>query len=452
MQPGTLGDDLEDPRLSRMYASMVARNFGGLWERFGIWLAINATKLLWMGVLGLVILLPLGWAAHTRGRFSLLKSHIRERISPPEAQPPRPGGQDVLMLQRALLEGGGMPEFVSATLLPGRGMNTLQITAYLPGKGEVPLLSAPSIAQAAVSMDGGGMDANGGASLRMGGAIEAPWAGRMYGTPSPEGSRILTQWRGRSLTLPVTTREPGRAASSDGGMLLAVPADSVSSSVMPDGGEAQAVFQPGTFGDRWPSQTEVSITILMSSHVLDLRVTAKNVGTEAEPFGLGWQPRFAIPSGDRSQVTLRMPGGVRMETRAEAGGVPTGRLLPVEGSSYDFTGRGGAKLGPGSLDEGFVHLRPAILDFGPAAEMRDPKSNYRLRITAMTPAIREMRVTSPAGSNYVVVAPQLNIDDPLGKEWPAGEDTGMVVLQPGQSVQWKVRLELFTTTTEGPSL
>jgi len=31
MQPGTLGDDLEDPRLSRMYASMVARNFGGLW-------------------------------------------------------------------------------------------------------------------------------------------------------------------------------------------------------------------------------------------------------------------------------------------------------------------------------------------------------------------------------------------------------------------------------------
>ncbi len=122
------------------------------------WTSLNATRLVWMAVLGLVIVLPLGWAAHTRGRFSLLKSHIREKISPAEVQPPKPGGQDALVLQRALLEGGGLPEFVSATLLPGRGLNTLQITAYLPGKGEVSLLSAPSVAQAAVSMDGHGPD------------------------------------------------------------------------------------------------------------------------------------------------------------------------------------------------------------------------------------------------------------------------------------------------------
>lgn len=448
---------MEDPRLSRMYASMVARNAGGLWERFGDWLGINATRLVWLFVLGLVIILPLGWAAHTRGRFGVLKSHIRERIAPQvEAQPPRPGGQDALVLQRALLEGGGMPEFVSATLLPGRGMNTLQITAYLPGKGEVPLLSAPSVAQAAVSMDGRGQDVNGGASLRMGGAIEAPWAGRIYGTPSPDGSQILTQWRGHSLSLPVMTNAGARAtpvsAASAGGLLLMVPSDSVTSSVMPDGGETQATFQPGSFGDRWLSKTEVTMTVLMSSHVLDLRVTAKNVGTEAEPFGIGWRPRFTIPSGDRSQATLRMPTGDRVEMRGGPGGVPTGKLLPVERTPYDFTPRGGAKLGAASLDESFVHLRPAILDFGPAAELRDPASNYRMRITAMTPAIREMRVTSPAGSKYVVIAPQLNYDDPFGKEWPTTEDTGLMVLQPGQSVQWKVRLELFTTTTEGPPL
>lgn len=443
---------MEDPRLSRMYASIVARNFGGLWERLCSWVSANATRLVWLVVLGLVIILPLGWAAHTRGRFGVLKSHIREKISPPEPQPPRPGGQDALVLQRVLLEGGGMPEFVSATLLPGRGMNTLQITAYLPGRGEVALLSAPGVAQAAVSMDGQGTDVNGGASLKMGGAIEAPWAGRIYGTPSPDGLRIFTQWRGRSLALPVTTQDAAGLAASAGGMLLKVSADSVNSSVMPDGGEAQAVFQPGSFGDRWPSQTEITMTILMSSHVLDLRVTAKNVGTEAEPFGMGWQPRFTIPSGDREQATLRMPAGDRVETRPASGGMPTGRLLPVGKTGFDFTARGGIKLGTGTLDESFVHLHPAILDFGPAAELRDPKSNYRLRITAMTPAIREMRVTSPAGANYVVIAPQLNFDDPLGKEWPREEDTGMVVLQPGQSVQWKVRLELFTMTTEGPPL
>ncbi|GAC1362339.1 MAG: hypothetical protein NVSMB3_10570 [Acidobacteriaceae bacterium] len=443
---------MEDPRLSRMYASIVARNVGGLWERFVDWISLNATRLVWMAVLGLVIILPLGWAAHTRGRFSLLKSHIREKISPPLAQAPRPGGQDALVLQRALLEGGGMPEFVSATLLPGRGLNTLQITAYLPGKGEVALLSAPSVAQAAVSMDGQGPDVNGGVSLRMGGAIEVPWAGRIYGTPSSDGTHVFTQWRGHSLTLPITTQGTGGAAASVGGMLLGMGADSLTTNVMPDGGEAQAFFDAGSFGDHWPGKTEVSMTVLLSSHVLDLRVTARNVGTEAAPVGIGWQPRLLVPSGDREQVTLRMPTGDRMEMQRGDGGAPTGRLLPVTGTPFDFTARGGARLGPGPFDEGFVHLRPAILDFGPAAELSDPKSNYRLRITAMTPGIREMRVSSPAGAKYVVIAPQLNYDDPLGKEWPMGENTGMVVLQPGQSVQWKVRLELFTTAAAGPTL
>ena len=442
---------MEDPRLSRMYASIVARGAGGLWERFSRWLSVNATRLVWLVVLGLVVVLPLGWAAHVRGRFSLLKSHIRERISAPETQPPRPGGQDALVLQRSLLEGGGMPEFVSATLLPGRGMNTLQITAYLPGQGEVSLLSSPGVPQAAASMSGEGQDANGGASLRMGGAVEVPWAGRIFGAPSPDGAEIFTQWHGRGLTLPVSMPGAGAETSSAGGLLLAAAADSMSSNVMPDGGEAQAVFQAGSFGDRWPSKTEVSMTVLLSSHVLDLRVTAKNVGTEAAPVGIGWAPRFVIPSGDRGQATLRMPTAERLERRGP-GGMPTGRMVQVEGTAFDFTARGGRTIGPGDLEESFAHLRPAILDFGPAAELRDPKSNYRLRITAMTPAIREMRVVSPAGSNYVVIAPQLNLDDPLGREWPTSEDTGMMVLQPGQSVQWKVRLELFATTTESMRL
>ena len=124
--------------------------------------------------------------------------------------------------------------------------------------------------------------------------------------------------------------------------------------------------------------------------------------------------------------------------------MPTGRLLPVDGTTFDFTARGGAKLGPADLDESFVHLRPAILDIGPAAELRDPESNYRLRITAMTPAIRRCRCLRLRARSTWSIAPQLNLDDPLGKEWPASEDTGMVVLQPGQSMQWKVRLELFT--------
>ena len=43
----------------------------------------------------------------------------------------------------------------------------------------------------------------------------------------------------------------------------------------------------------------------------------------------------------------------------------------------------------------------------------------------------------------VSIDPQFNYVDPFGHEWPKGEDTGLVELRPGQSVQWKVRLEIF---------
>jgi galactose mutarotase-like enzyme len=162
--------------------------------------------------------------------------------------------------------------------------------------------------------------------------------------------------------------------------------------------------------------------------------------------GIGWHPRFAILSGNRGQAALRMPNAMRAEVRDQRSGLPTGKLLPVTGTEYDFTARNGRQLGELSLDDSFVHLRPALLDNGPIAELRDPASNYGLRMTAITPAIKTMRVYAPASEKFVSIEPQFNYDDPFGPEWPKNEDTGMLVLQPGQSVQWQVRLEIFPLT------
>ena len=51
-------------------------------------------------------------------------------------------------------------------------------------------------------MTGKDNDDAGQASLTMGGAFEAPWAGRIWGTPSQGGGRITTEWRGHAITLP----------------------------------------------------------------------------------------------------------------------------------------------------------------------------------------------------------------------------------------------------------
>ena len=68
----------------------------------------------------------------------------------------------------------------------------------------------------------------------------------------------------------------------------------------------------------------------------------------------------------------------------------------------------------------------------------------------LSSTIHTIRVHAPAHEGFVSVDPQFNLDDPLGREWQKGQENGMVVLQPGQSTQWRVRLELFPLTV-GPS-
>lgn len=389
-----------------------------------------------------LVALAFGWHEHRRGQFGQIKRELKKKPLQEDTSTMRPGGQEAILLQRSQFGGGSGPEFLSATLLPGRGMNVLQITAYLPDKGEVSLLASPSVGEATRLMKGTGADTAGAESLEMGGAIEAPWAGRISGTSSADGKNLMTVWHGRRLSLPVA----GAGAMATGGLLLKRPSATQSSNVMPDGGEAKVGFHAGDFNGHWVSQTDITTTVELSGRAIEMTVQARNSGTEAEPMGIGWQPRFAILSGNRAQATLRLPIADRVEVADRRSGLPSGRLLPVKGTEYDFTALNGAPLGSLNLDDSFVHLKPAFMDNGPVAELRDPDSDYGLRITAMTSNIRAMRVYAPAGAKFISIDPQFNFDDPFGHEWAKEDDTGMVVLQPGQTVQWKIRLEIFSLT------
>jgi galactose mutarotase-like enzyme len=134
---------------------------------------------------------------------------------------------------------------------------------------------------------------------------------------------------------------------------------------------------------------------------------------------------------------------MRAEIPEGTGKLPTGKLLPVAGTRYDFTTRDGARLGTAALNDTFVHLHQDPLDNGPAAELRDPADNYGVRITALGTTIKAMHVEAPASGSYIAIEPRFNYDDPFGLEWAKEPDTGMVVLQPGQSAQFKLRLELY---------
>lgn len=404
--------------------------------------------LITIGAAFALLIVAFGLKERGRGHLHQLKAQLGVSAPiPRQIVSVRPGGQDPVVLERPQRTGMDEPEFLSATLLPGRGMNVLQIKAYLPEKGEVNLLASPSLDDAAKLLNGTGKDADGRVSLTMGGAIEVPWAGRMWGTQIPSGTSLATTWQGHSLRLPVDWKasESSSKAISVGGLLLNRRADTVKTDVMPDGGQAQAIYDVGDFGEDWISHTEITTTVQLSSQALDMSIFARNTGNQAEPIGIGWHPRFAILSGDRRQSILKLPNALRVEVLDHHSEIPSGKLLPVDGTPYDFTGHDGARLGMTDLDDSFVHLKAGLLDNGPIVELRDPKNNYGLRITIMSLAIKALRVDAPANAAFVSIDPQFNYDDPFGREW-GNEDTGMVVLQPGQTVQWKVRLEIFPLT------
>jgi galactose mutarotase-like enzyme len=420
-----------------MYREMVRQWSSSLFDRF--WRRGLMRSGMVTGLILAALVTGLGLAYRERGRGNLHKLKAKIQTERTDAVVPRPGGQEAITLMRAGLEGGSSPEFLSTTMLPGRGMNTLQITAYVPGRGEVKLLASPSTEDADITMSGKGEDAAGRASLEMGGAVEAPWAGGIWGAPAQNLGHVTATWRSHAITLPAAG-----GAVARGGLLLEEPADAAATTAMPDGGEVHADFRAGTFDGHWPSKTDVTVTVLLSSRAIELTVSARNTGDVAEPIGIGWGPRFAVLDGNRQQIRLRIPGEMREELGDHAKGQPTGVLLPVAGTTYDFTMIGGAGLGSIALNDCFVDLHQELLASGPVAELTDPANDLGLRLTALSPTIKAMRVVAPADGNFVSIQPQFNYDDPLGREWGHDVDTGMVVLEPGQTTQWKVRLEIYS--------
>lgn len=427
---------MEDPRLSRMYAKLWRHKLAESWHHAWQTAVKHSGLLVTVTVAVLLVLVAVGVRERGRGNLTKLKKELG--VPKPvlhEAVAIRPGGEDPVVMEHAQTADMESPEFVSATLLPGRGMNLLQIRAYIPQRGTVNLLASPSLQDAANQMTGEGKDAGGLASLSMGGAVEVPWANRIWGVPL-DGNTVAT-WRGHSLHLPAEN------GISKGGLLLDRKADSVKTNVMPDGGQVQAVYDAGDFDGHWISSTVITTTIQLNSRALEMNVSARNTGDEAEPVGIGWRPKFKVLSGDRSQTKLKLPNALHVEVADRSHGIPTGRLLPVEGTAYDFNKPGGVRLGSLNLNDSFVHLKPSLLDNGPIAELIDPKSDYGLRITILSPTINAIHVNAPADASFVSIDPQFNYDDPFGGEWAKGEDTGMVVLEPGQIAQWKIRLEIF---------
>ncbi len=382
--------------------------------------------------------------------------------SQPVAAPPTPtatasanlpevGGQKAIELRRIQTGVGATPEFLSVTVLPGRGMNVFQVTAYLPGRGEFSLLASPSLDAAAKLLNGGPDDQQGNASFSMGGALLFPFANRIVGPVSVDkktGEHIVTAtWRGRKVPIVANWhgKQPGAPWCAMHGQMLAAKADDISVKADPDSAETTAEYHLPANG-HWFSDNEVKITIALDRDTVTAIMTATNRGDQSEPVGIGWHPYFEMPSGSRSNARLHVSGTMRADVNNYDDVFPTGKLLPVLGTDYDFNAMEGAPLPDKLVDDSYVDLKRNA-EGNIVSEIRDLGANYGMRITAMSPEIHAIQVYSPVDKSFIALEPQFNYGDPLGSEWH-DTDTGMVTLGPGESVTWKVQLRLFQPSND----
>jgi len=413
-----------------------------------------------VGVLCAVLLT----ASYLRGHGNVHKlGHaVNKVVNPQEAKlvvaNVGPGGQDPIRLTRSATSIGKDVEFLSATLLPGRGMNVFQITAMVPGHGEVALLESPAVETAAGQMNGQGDDAHGELSMRMGGALLMPWVGRQTGNAADATAGLVNvAWNGELLHFPalaagapaLAAGAPGLAAGAPGlaagsltsvdGLFLDSKSTDVRSDVMPDGQYAQAVFHPA-FGAPWPSTVDATVTVELSAHTLDVTISARNTGKVAAPVAIGWHPMFAIPSGDRGGALLKMPSSTVLAMNRETG-LPTGRTAGTAGSSLDFSRGGGTRLGSQDVDAVYTQLKATGDQLQPVAELRDPAYNLAVQVIPMSTNIGYMHVIAPADRRWVSIEPNTSAPDAFGAEWRP-QESGVTMLQPGASMQWKVRISV----------
>lgn len=363
---------------------------------------------------------------------------------PAPAPIPQIGGEPVVKITRPGTSNGQQMEFLSVTVLPGRGMNVFQITANVPGKGEIPILASPTLEEAAAKLNGGPADDNGNASFSFGGAFLAPYPNRIVGPLSADGKTITTKWHGKTITLPANwhnSDDPTKNKHAMHGLILASQTENVQTQPIADGQSVTGIIHAGDFGGHWLSQTDLSFVITLTGSAVDATIVAKNVGKEPEPMAIGWHPYFAIPSGDRKQALLHIPGQKVAAINNYQDVFPTGDLQAVKGTKYDFSAAQGKALDDIYLDDNWSTLTRT--NGAVDVTLADPASSYGVHILGLSPEIRTVQVYAPPTKQFTAIEEQFNFGDPFGKEW-GSMNTGMVTLEPGKSVEWHCRLGLFT--------
>ena len=180
--------------------------------------------------------------------------------------------------------------------------------------------------------------------------------------------------------------------------------------------------QPG-----WEWSLDLSVTYALTSAGMVVTPRARNVGTEAAPFGVGAHPYVTVGEDRVDEVVLGIPAASLLEMDDRL--LPTGLAL-VDGTAFDF--RDPRPLGELQVDTAFTNA-DADADGRWRVTLTHPRSGREVTVWADATAYRWLQVFTgdslpPAArrTSGVAVEPMTCPPDAFN----SGDD--LLVLEPGQ--------------------
>ena len=355
------------------------------------------------------------------------------------------GGQHVVELQAPYSPEAKKPNIISAQILPGRGMNIYQLKTYLPYKGDFDIFYAPPLEEARYFFDNGPGDFMGNKSFMVGGAILVPYPNRIRGKLLADGKSIETRIFGKTVILPANWSSAGNTTGEKvamHGLILNSRMNKVTLHSNDSKAEVTGTLNAGDFDGRWIGQSRLTTTCTLTESNFSFSVTVENVSNEPLPTSVGWHPYFKFPSGKREQVRVHIPARSIVPVNNYDDVFPIGEIIPIKGEALDFNDISGTPLKDMYLDDSFTDLEINSED-NSITEIIDPLANYGVRISANS-VNKAIQVYAPPDKNFVAIEPQFNLTDPFNEDiWGKNANKGMAILEPGQSVTYKVKIELF---------
>lgn len=332
-----------------------------------------------------LLLLSFGlvWHAHQRAKFHELTTPI----IPQTTSAPTPGGQEAMLLSRVALVNDSEPEFVSATVLPGIGMQLLQAAVAVP---------------------------------------DGPMQNLFASLPLSETTRVSPlSVNSAPFHVRVSTHHLQDKGNADDLIGLA-PASKAQNQTLVDGGQASGTFQ----GTGAKADISATVEVTLSGRQIDLVARATNHSDQPRFVSFEWCPRFAAPDDDLNHLGLSVPSRSVLGANGEA---------VTDGTLNGYSTENGRAVGTSAIDLRFTRLGREILSDGTYIRLQNG-DRYYMRVVGTGDTLRSVHARSDPATKSLL----LNLSSMDMAADPAERDQ---TLRPGQTVQWRLRMEVLPVKT-----